>query len=304
MLQEKVFCKNSLEAKLEELKYQNSELESRVFELEKILQNEQADVERLERTSLASVFYSMLGKKDDMLSKEKSEAYAAKLKYDSAVSNLNLVNEDISRIEAQLRDISECEYEYEKILHEKIDAIKASDSPEAEHIFRLEEKIAGQKSQKKEIDEAISAGLNALGTANSVLESLDSAEGWGTLDLIGGGLFSDIAKHSHLDEAQNKVEQLQNELRRFKTELSDVTIQADMQISVDGFLRFADYFFDNLFTDWAVMDKINQSQSSVQDTKRQIQSLLSRLNNMEADVEQQISQLEAEKSSVIASAAI
>jgi len=33
-----------------------------------------------------------------------------------------------------------------------------------------------------------------------------------------------------------------------------------MQVNVDGFLRFADYFFDGLFADWAVLDRINQSQ--------------------------------------------
>ena len=128
---------------------------------------------------------------------------------------------------------------------------------------------------------------------------MDSAEGWGTWDLLGGGLISDIAKHSHLDEAQSKVQNLQSELRRFKTELSDVTINADMQVSVDGFLRFADYFFDGLFADWAVMDKISQSKSSVQSTKSQIESVLSRLRSMEASSDQTIKKLEDEKDSVV-----
>lgn len=70
-------------------------------------------------------------------------------------------------------------------------------------------------------------------------------------------MLSDMVKHSHLDEAQQRVKYLQVQLRRFKTELTDVTIHADIQVSIDGFLRFADYFFDGLFADWAVLDKIN-----------------------------------------------
>lgn len=43
-LQAKIFCKKSLEAKLQELKSQSRELDNRVFELKRILQNELGDV--------------------------------------------------------------------------------------------------------------------------------------------------------------------------------------------------------------------------------------------------------------------
>ncbi len=37
----------------------------------------------------------------------------------------------------------------------------------------------------------------------AVSSTLDSAEGWGTWDLFGGGLITDLAKYSKLDEAQS-----------------------------------------------------------------------------------------------------
>lgn len=298
-LQERVSQKKSCESKLKELKSQREELDSRVQEFKKVMRNEQADVDRLESTSLTSVFYAIIGKKEDMLDKEKVEAYAAKVKYDSAVQELNLIEENVCRMEAQLRELSGCEREYEALLREKETAIKESGSADAEKIFQLEKQIMAQKSHKKEIGEAISAGSRALNSVSSVLSSLDSAEGWGTWDLLGGGLISDLAKHSHLDEAQGKVQNLQSELRRFKTELADVTINADMQVNVDGFLRFADYFFDGLFADWAVLDKISQSKSSVLSTKNQIENVLSRLRTMDANTEQTIKKLEAEKNSIV-----
>ena len=132
--------------------------------------------------------------------------------------------------------------------------------------------------QLKELEEAISAGRHADQTADLILESLSSAQSWGTFDLLGGGLIADMAKHSHLDEAQEKVERLQGALRRFKTELADVEIIADMQVSIDGFLRFADYFFDGLFADWSVMNKISEARGQVENVKKQIQTVLSKLN--------------------------
>ena len=131
-LQEKVSQKKSLEVKLKEWQSQRSELDSKVRELKKIMWDEQADVDRLERTNLTSVFYALIGKKEDMLDKEKVEAYAAKVKYDTAAQELSLVEEDIRYIEAQLREISGCERQYEALLQEKGAAIKASGSADAE----------------------------------------------------------------------------------------------------------------------------------------------------------------------------
>ena len=111
--------------------------------------------------------------------------------------------------------------------------------------------------------------------------------------------FFDLAKHSHLDDAQEAIERLQSQLRRFKTELADVTIQADMQVNVDGFLRFADYFFDGLFADWAVLDRISQSQSQVQSTRDQIKGVLSRLDSMVNAVEQEQTQINAKMDTLI-----
>lgn len=298
-LQEKILQKKSLEAKLKELQSQREQLDERVQEMQQIMQREQGDVDRLERTSLVSVFYSIVGKKDEVLDKEKMEAYTAKVKYDSSVQERNRVEEDRKRLEAQLREISGLERQYEKLLEERITSIKLSNSEEAKRIFEIEKQIAELRNQKKEIKEAISAGSCALNTANSVLDSLNSAKGWGTWDLVGGGLVSDVIKHDHLDKAQNKIQQLQRELSRFKTELADVTIQSDIQIGIEGFLRFADYFFDGLFVDWLVLDKISESKSSVESTKSQIESVLNRLRDMDASNDQTMETLESEKDLIV-----
>lgn len=298
-LQEKAAQKKSVEAKLRELKAQKDELNNRVYVFKKTMKREQADVDRLERTSLSSVFYAMLGKKEEMLDKEKVEAYAAKVKCDSAVEELKVLEDDLQQREAQLRDLIDCEQQYHALLQEKREAIKATDSLDAERIIQIEQQIAEQKNHKKEIKEAISAGTLALGTAISIVSSLDSAQSWGTYDLVNGGLIAGMAKHSYLDEAQNKVITLQSQLRKFKTELTDVTIHAEMKVNVDGFLRFADYFYDGLFADWAVLDRIGRSKSSVVAVKTKIESALSKLKRMDAAVGQMIRQLEMERDNIV-----
>lgn len=301
-LQQQMARSNQLEAMLSELRSQRSALSEQVRALEAVKLEEQADVDRLEGRSLAAFFYNVIGRMDEQLNKERQEAYAARVKYDAAARELEEVECDLRRHESELAGLQGCGHKYEAVLKEKADAIKAAGGVNGEEILKLEERSAFLESQKKELREAISAGNAALGTAQQVLSSLDSAEGWGTWDLFGGGLIADLAKHSHLDEAQSSIEYLQSQLRRFKTELADVTIQADMQVNVDGFLRFADYFFDGLFVDWAVMDRISQSQSQVQRTRNQIESVLSRLDSMMSAVEQEQAQVKKKLDALVLSA--
>lgn len=277
-LQAQCTRKKKLEASAAELRTQRDTYRLRAQELEQSFQQQQADVDRLEGRSLSAFFYNVIGKMDEKLTQEKQEAYAARVKYDAAARELAGIEEDLHRCEAELESLQGCESRYEAVLKEKIQAVKKAGGDVAEQILKLEERTAYLESQKRELEEAVSAGRAALTTADQIAGSLDSAEGWGTWDLFGGGLISDLAKHSHLDDAQASVEFLQSQLRRFKTELSDVTISADFQVNIDGFLRVADYLFDGIFADWTVLDQIHQSQAQIQNTRSQICNVLDYLH--------------------------
>ena len=278
--------KKKLEASLLELRRQHHVLAGRVAELEHAMANVQADVDQLEGRSLTAFFYHVIGKRDEKLTAERWKAYAARVEYDAAARELAGVEAELRQWEAELASLQNCESRYKALFQEKVRAVKAQGGPTAEEILQLENAIAHLDFQKKELQEAIAAGNTALASAEEILASLDSAEGWGTWDLLGGGLVADLAKHSRLDAAQEAVESLQSQLRSFQTELADVTIDADLQVRINGFLRFADYFFDGLFADWAVLDHIRQSQEQIQATGNQICAVLQRLQVMEDDTEE------------------
>ena len=298
-LWEQVAEKKVVDAKYQELQAQRKTVAQRVRQLEKVKQSEQADVDRLERGSLAAFFYQVVGRMDEKLDKEQQEAYAARVRYDAAARELASIDADLARLEARLKGLSGCEQRYQDALMERFREIKETNSPAAQELMESESRVVELKLRRREIREAIQAGKKALKQTEAVLESLDSARGWSTMDLIGGGVWSDLAKYDHLDEAQEQVEQLQVDLRRFKTELADVEINADIQVTVEGFLRFADFFFDNLFTDWEVRDHIDQSIEQVKDTRRQIQRVLDKLERMEGSIKAQLED-ETEKQEQIA----
>ncbi len=298
-LWEQVAEKKVADTKYQELQAQRKSVSRRVRQLEKEKESEQADVDRLERGSLAAFFYQMVGRMDEKMDKEQQEAYAARVRYDAAARELASIDADLARLETRLKGLSGCEQRYQDALMERFREIKATNSPAAQELMESESRVVDLKLRRREIREAIQAGKKALKQTEAVLESLDSARGWSTMDLIGGGVWSDLAKYDHLDEAQEQVEQLQVDLRRFKTELADVEINADIQVTVEGFLRFADFFFDNLFTDWEVRDHIDQSIEQVKDTRRQIQRVLDKLERMEGSIKAQLED-ETEKQEQIA----
>ena len=67
-------------------------------------------------------------------------------------------------------------------------------------------------------------------------------------------------------------------------------IDQNISIGVDGFLTFADFFWDGLLSTFAMQDKINSAIKKVQGVKYQIQDTINILNSKIVDMDNQISQ--------------
>lgn len=283
-LRERIARKRKLSTEISALEDQRASLATRVQQLKEETYQEQLDVDKLENFSAAKLFAQIMGNLGERLEKERSELYAAALRYDSARQELHAVEADLAARREELSLLGNCEAEYDRLLEARARELRQDpQSPAARRLLALEERQAQLASREKELQEAIQAGYDALSDISSIESALSSAEGWGTWDVFGGGLISDMAKYSHLDDAQRQINGLQRSLSRFRTELADVDIRTGIQIEVDSFLRFADYFFDNIFTDWAVLDRIRRTQSQIHEVDGSVRTILSRL---ERDLEQ------------------
>lgn len=276
--------KERIETELRNLQEKKKPIEEKVSELEKCKLAEEKDVTRLEGSSFASFFYQVIGKKEEKLSKEKSEAYEATKKYEIAKEELQVIEREIASRQEMLRKLSSCKSRYEQLFQEKLQQLRLAEN---ENILKLEESLYEIECQKKEVEEALHEGRKVLSQVDSILHSLDKAKGWAKWDTFGGGgLVTDMAKHEHLQTAQDKIRDLQWGLQSFKTELADVEIYADIKVTIDDFLKFADYFFDGIFADWAVLDKISESKSKITSTRYEIMAVNNKLENQIDSLEQ------------------
>nr|MBQ8243748.1 hypothetical protein [Oscillospiraceae bacterium] len=299
LLQAQLTYKHRLTAMLKELHSQQAPLRAKAEELEQLMRREQKDVDRLESHSLAAFFYNVVGKMDEKLDMERREYYAARVKYDACLRELEAVEQDIEATEEDLADLADCEEKYARAVEAKRLAIEAAGLPVSETLLQEEQSLSYLAEQERELEEAIAAGTTALRTTADIMQQIESAKDWATFDLLGGGLLADLAKHEKLDEAQKEVEALQVQLQRFNKELSDVTIRSCLQVNIDDMLKFADFFFDGLLADAAVLEHIKQSHAQVEQTREDILTILRQLQDELEDVRQKYSRLKKDVDALI-----
>ena len=141
-----------------------------------------------------------------------------------------------------------------------------------------------------EIQEALTAGENALQSLYAASEQLDSARNWGIIDLLGGGFFTDLIKHSKMGKAEKYLSQARYYLQQFQKELRNVAADDTIQLQTGDFLSFADFFFDGFFTDAMALSRIDRIKNQVEDVAYQVQKHLNtvsrRLNSVTATLQQ------------------
>lgn len=124
---------------------------------------------------------------------------------------------------------------------------------------------------------------NILNLIDNIIAELNTAEGylkgarnWGIVDIFGGGLVTNLIKHSKLDNASysmGRVNELMHELKDKMNQSSN----ADYRMNVSGLLTFADFVFDRGLVDVYVETKIISSLDQVKHLKSQMRDLKERL---------------------------
>ena len=117
-------------------------------------------------------------------------------------------------------------------------------------------------SDAREVDEAIWAGERALDSLREAKAKLNSARNWGIYDILGGGMISSMVKHSKMSSANEWVEQANRDLKRFAKELRDVD-EDGLYVQAGSLASTLDIFFDNVFSDFIVQNRINEARGEI-----------------------------------------
>jgi hypothetical protein len=303
-LREKMNINSRLQKKLSSARQSLIDQRSNLSQLEAILERETKDVRRLEGLSLTALFYTILGSKDQQLEKERQEYLAAKLKYDECSQAVSAIESEMSFIELRIRSLGNLEARYATLMAEKEELIATTDNPVLKKYIDLSEQVVDLQSNTKEMNEAIRAGEAVIEGLGNVIKTLNSAGSWGTWDMLGGGMIVTAIKHSRIDDARSWISHVQHSLRHFQRELTDVNIARGgiSEIDIGGFVKFSDYFFDCLITDWVVQGKIKDSLRNAEQMLERIQNIMIEMQAKIEVVQEKVAAVMDEKRKLIESA--
>lgn len=292
-----------LTADLDQLEAELRRHERRLETMGAELAKEGRDVRRLEGLSLAALFHTLLGNRDEQLDKERQELLAVKLRYDAELQSGQPLEADADRCRRELAALGDLQQRRDALLTEREQQMRASGTAAGDELAELLNRLADARSDMREIDEALDAGVQALAALAQARESLASARGWGQFDMIGGGLLTTAVKHSHIDRSRSAAERAQRHLQRFARELHDVgEHQQGLTVDASGFDKFADYFFDGLIFDWIVQSKIVRAQEAVQQTTANAREVMHQLERRRRELEATQANLEAERARLLTDA--
>lgn len=298
-LKERVRVKDKLESLKNIATLELEEKLSNRDELLKILEKEEKDVIKLESTGISSLFLSLMGKKEDKLDKEREEFLTARMKYEECLESIRELEAEIHYANVELKKYKNANEEYLKAIKDKRKVLLKEDTIESRHLKEGLEKINEIKLDIKEINEAIHAGEKTNSSLETMKEHLNTAKGWGMWDMLGGGLISNIAKHSAIEKANQIAHSTQSNLKSFQKELSDVNNFTEISVDLSNFATFADFFFDGFFVDWFVQSKINNSISNVDNAYNEINDILIKLKNELEKLQATLTNIEMEAKDIL-----
>lgn len=255
---------------------------SQYVQAKKEYEEETRDIEEAEEASFAHFIRSVIGSQERKVEKEKQEQIDARYRLDK-------VSEQLEEAEANFAQLEFNVTKTQSELADLKDRLVISDPNYQQKVNEESEKRMEWRQELVEINEAYSAGRSILNRIDEALHHLSSAQTWSTVDMLGGGIFTDLMKYDKIDKAEELMSKVESELRRYELELKDVDYEWDSSYEfISGGHRAMDMFFDNIFTDISNNSKINNNINSLEKLEHQIITVQNRLKKMKEKVEESI----------------
>ncbi len=248
---------------------------------------ESEDVEKLLSESLTTFLKRIIGNYDKKLDKEMKEQLIAKMELDLSLTllieareNLAAVQSSIEQTSAQIKQLKTILYTQDPYFYEKI---------------TLEEiKHAQLKQELLELDEAYSAGNKVLKCIDDALKDLDSADSISTWDMFTNKSFLlDMMKYDKINQAEDKMSQLEQVLENYKKELKDLSLDTHLNYETFSSMnKTFDIFFDNFFSDWNTKEKIGRNSDMLKTLSGSIANLQDKLEVNKQELQNEIKELD------------
>ncbi|MFE7406314.1 hypothetical protein [Isoptericola sp. NPDC057559] len=264
------------------------------------LADETEDVRRLESLSLSRVWAGLRGDRAQRLDAERAEQQAAEYVAATAQARHDAVARELAAVEAGLAALGDVEARWGAALAVKEQWVRGGGGAAAAELAAVAERTGAWRAEQREIAEARAASEDAARALAAAADELRGADAWSTYDtFFDGGAFASMAKHDRLDRAADLLRRADGALRRLTVELGDLGEQGIGGVGVDGFTRTLDIWFDNIFTDWSVRNRIAEARDRVGAAGRAVDAVRRRLAERAGTADAELAVLAARRETLL-----
>lgn len=257
-------------------------------------------LDKLEGFSFMNMIRTWTGQQDELRAEKIDKAAVLELKINEAKKINHDLLKDLEQVIQNLKQINlpKLQEELSQLKEKKKGYLQLHDSAKAQKLEHLVDEEILTRQLMKEINEADEAGevaLSALGQAAASLHSAGSFSTWDTF--FSGGLLATHLKHDSIDKSESYLHNAQIALQRFQNELLDVQDMSteSLHVETDGFVKFADYFFDDIFSAWSVHSKISTAREQVSRVQDDVHNTLRRLHEKRNKAKKYLEKLKQEQ---------
>jgi len=229
------------------------------------------DWETMQSKSIKSIFYKVLGSKEEQIEKERQEYLQVSLKYNEAIKSVELLEFEAGLLNKKLVNVKKMKSELEVLKKKREKEIIQVDPVLRKQLQELNQEVDQNYALGREVQEAREAGQAALRLLQEMVNQLGNAKKWGQWDMVNKGYYHKSQKYGAIDTAVKLSYSVKQKLHLFSVELSDIG-KSGVKFNFDmgQFSNFGRVFFDNLISDWVVQQKIVNTLSNISSVRDKV----------------------------------
>jgi hypothetical protein len=263
---------------------------------------DEKDVDQLEHLSLTRVLAALHGSREDALAREKAQAEAARYRVAQAQQRLDAARAELASLEERLAQLAGAPQAYAAALADKEQYLTCSGDPRGARLLELADQRGRMTAELDELHRAnddAGAAVQALADAR---DRLGTAANWSTFDTyFDHGMVANAIKHDRIDQAAQAARAADQRLAALRSDLAELGSYEPTapRLEVSAGFKFADIFFNNIFTDLAVGSQIRDAQDNVDRSMQQVRALQDRLGGQVRTVTERLAAMDADRQSLL-----
>jgi hypothetical protein len=263
---------------------------------------EEKDVERLEHLSLTRVLAALHGSREDALAREKADAAAARYRVAQARQRLDAARAELASLADRQAQLAGAPQAYADALAAKERYLTHSADPRGARLLALAEQRGRLTAEVNELHHASYDAGEAVQALTEVQDRLGTAANWSAFDTyLDHGMVANAVKHDRIDQAAQAARTADERLAGLRTDLAGLggSEPTAPRLEISAGFKFADIFFNNIFTDLAVGQQIRDAQDNVDQSVQQVGALQNRLKDQIGTVTKRLAAMDAERQQLL-----